>query len=184
MIAPSRFLVVEGAIDRILGSHRTTDVNITEHSNDRSSCTGGAPFQAETHTFVNTSREFAMLLEVKGRTLKLVSDDYIAAAEGDDVRALCQLTQNGPLVVKDWHNRTRAIRFRTVPQPFDGWIQRLLIIAIMGGLGIAFVVSGAPLFFRIVGACVLLATVAILAEGAAAFRSRAHTHAEMDRLTA
>ena len=31
-----------------------------------------------------------MLLEVEGRTHKLVSDDYIAAAEGDLVRALCE----------------------------------------------------------------------------------------------
>ena len=117
MIAQSRFLVVvEGPIDRILGSHRTTDVSITEHTSSRPGTAGGA-HQTETHIFVHTSREFAMLLEVKGRTLKLVNDYYIAAAEGDDVRALCEPTHNGPLVVKDWHNRTRSIRFRHVPRP-------------------------------------------------------------------
>jgi hypothetical protein len=74
----------------------------------------------ETHTFVNTSREFAMLLEVKGRTLKLVSDDYLAVAVGDTVRAVCEPSVNGPLYVRDWHNVSRSIRFRTIPAPLAG----------------------------------------------------------------
>lgn len=185
MIAPSRFLVIEGPIDRILGSHRTTDVSITEHTSSRPGTTGAA-HQTETHTFVNTSREFAMLLEVKGRTLKLVSDDYIAATEGDDVRALCEPTHNGPLVVKDWHNRSRAIRFRHVPQPLSGVATELLwtIILLLAGIGVivGFWPEADALFPTLVGVALLVAA-AILA-GAAVRKASgfARIHAELDRL--
>lgn len=56
MIAPSRFLVVEGPIDRILGSHRTTYVSLTEHSSSRHDGSVGASHHSESHTFVNTSQ--------------------------------------------------------------------------------------------------------------------------------
>jgi len=185
MIAPSRFLVVEGRIDRILGSHRTTDVSITEHTSSRPGTAGGA-HQTETHTFVNTSREFAMLLEVKGRTLKLVSDDYIAAAEGDDVRALCEPTYNGPLVVKDWHNRSRAIRFRRVPQPLSGVATELLWTIILlfagGGVIVGFWLEADALFPSLVGVALLIVAAILAAATVRKASGLARVHAELDRL--
>jgi len=185
MIAPSRFLVVEGPIDRILGSHRTTDVSITEHTSSRPG-TAGAAHQTDTHTFVNTSREFAMLLEVKGRTLKLVSDDYIAAAEGDDVRALCQPTHNGPLVVKDWHNRTRSIRFRNVPRPLAGVAANIVwtIILMLAGIGtvLGFTQESHALFPTLIGIALLLAATILAAATVHKASGLAHAHAELDRL--
>lgn len=186
MIASSRFIAVEGQIDRILGSHRTTDVTITEHTATRHSGTAGTPHQADTHTFVNTSREFAMLLEVKGRTLKLVSDDYIAAAEGDIVRALCEPTHNGPLVVKDWHNRSRAIRFRNVPQPLPGVATDLLwtVILLIGGIGIivGFWPEADALFPILVGVALLVAAAILAAATVRKASGLARAHAELDRL--
>lgn len=185
MIAPSRFLVVEGPIDRILGSHRTTDVSITEHTSSRPG-TAGAAHQTETHTFVNKSREFAMLLEVKGRTLKLISDDYIAAAEGDDVRALCQPTHNGPLVVKDWHNRSRAIRFRHVPRPLSGVATELLwtVILLIAGIGIivGFRAETDALFPTLIGVALLVADAILAAATVRKASGLARVHAELDRL--
>lgn len=79
-----------------------------------------------------------MWLEVKGRTLKLVSDDYIAAAEGDLVRALYEPTYNGPLLVKDCPNRTRGIRFRNVARPLAGVAADILgtVILLFTGVGV------------------------------------------------
>lgn len=111
---------IEGTVDRILGSHRTTDVSITESTTTHHPVTPDTQYRAETHTFVNTSREFVMLLEVKGRTLRLVSNDYIAVAMGDDVRAICEPVADAPLMVRDWCNTTRSIRFRTVQTPLEG----------------------------------------------------------------
>lgn len=183
MTSRSRFQVVEGPVTRIIGSHRTTDVSVNEHTSTQHPVPPDTHYRTETHTFVNSAREFVMLLEVKGRTLKLVSDDYIALAEGDLVRAICEPLPQGPLRVVDWLNRTRSIAFRSIPQPSDGLGQRLFVCAILGALGTSFVLSGAPLLFHIVGGFVLLAAIAILAEGGVAFRSRARTHAELDRLT-
>ena len=111
---------IEGTVDRILGSHRTTDVNITESTTTHHPVTPDTQYRTETHTFVNTSREFVMLLEVKGRTLRLVSNDYIAVAVGDEVRAICEPVTDAPLMVRDWCNTTRSIRFRTVQTPLEG----------------------------------------------------------------
>jgi hypothetical protein len=135
---------------------------------------------------VNTSREFAMLLEVKGRTLKLVSDDYIAAAEGDDVRALCQPTHNGPLVVKDWHNRTRSIRFRNVPRPLAGVAANIVwtIILMLAGIGtvLGFTQESHALFPTLIGIALLLAATILAAATVHKASGLAHAHAELDRL--
>jgi hypothetical protein len=185
MIAPSRFLVVEGPIDRILGSHRTTDVSITEHTSSRPG-TAGAAHQTDTHAFVNTSREFAMLLEVKGRTLKLVSDDYIAAAEGDVVRALCEPTHNGPLVVKDWHNRTRSIRFRNVPRPLAGVAANIVwtVILLIAGVGtvLGFRQESHAFFPTLIGVALLAASALLAAATVQKASALAQAHAELDRL--
>lgn len=186
MIAPSRFLEVEGPIDRILGSHRTTDVSITEHTSSRRDGSVGASHHSETHTFVNTSREFVMLIELKGRTLKLVSDDYIAAAEGDLVRALCEPTHNGPLLVKDWHNRTRSIRFRNVAQPLAGVAADVVwtVILLIAGVGVilGFRQESEAFFPTLIGVA-LLAVATILAVATMRKASGlAHVHAELDRL--
>ncbi len=93
-------------------------------------------YRAETHTFVNTSREFTMLLEVKGYTIKLVSNDYIAVTLGDDVRAICEVVTNAPLLVCEWSNITRKIRFRTVPMPLTAAATAIGLAAIFVLLGL------------------------------------------------
>ncbi|WP_174278891.1 hypothetical protein [Sphingomonas bacterium] len=138
MAGPSRFLVVEGPIARVLASHRTTDVHITEQTTAHHPDAHGSI--NDTHVFVNTAREFAMLLEVKGHTLKLVDVDYIAVAEGDEVRAVCRRSYSGPLIVMDWHNRTRAIRFRTIPQPLDGVMTDIVGTALLVIAGVVIAV--------------------------------------------
>lgn len=176
------FKVIQGPVTRILGSHRTTDISISEHSSTHPAAAPGDHHHTETHTFVNTAREFVMLLEVEGYTLKLVSADYIALVEGDVVRAICQPIPHGPFLVVDWLNKTRGIAFRSVPRPTDGWAPRLVFIVVMTALGAGFVVSDTPLVFKIVGTAVLVAALLLIVEGVRAFRSRDHAHAALDRL--
>ena len=77
-----RFVANEGPVSYIIGFHDTTDVSVTQHTTHRAD--PAVPIshpgdtihrtgltRAETHTFVNTFREFAMLFEVNGHTLKL-----------------------------------------------------------------------------------------------------------------
>lgn len=126
---------IEGTVNRILGAHQTTDVQITERTTTvgQPSASTAKPFfrdepaRTETHTFVNTSREFAMLIEVEGYTLKLISGDYIAVALGDKVRAICEVVTDAPLLVLDWSNVTRQIRFRNVPAPLTEAAPALLL---------------------------------------------------------
>ena len=74
-----RFVAIEGPVSYIIGFHDTTDVSVTQHTTHRAD--PAVPIshpgdtihrtgltRAETHTFVNTSREFAMLFEVNGHT--------------------------------------------------------------------------------------------------------------------
>lgn len=176
------FKVIQGPVTRILGSHRTTDVSISEHNSTHPTAEPREHRHTETHTFVNTAREFVMLLELEGYTLKLVSDDYIALVEGDMVQAICQPLPQGPFLVVDWLNNTRGIAFRSVPQPTEGWAPRSLLIAIMMVLGLAFVGSDTPLVFKIAGTAVLIAALLLIVEGVRAFQSRTYTHAALDRL--
>jgi hypothetical protein len=197
MRTTGRFVVVDGKVDHIIGSHDTTDVNITEqittHPDDGPY--SADPFdqrrhgftRTETHTFVNTSREFAMLFEVNGHTLKLASADYIALATGDSVRAVCERVPDCPLLVLDWSNRTRGIRWRALPSPLAGAASEiggsLVLLAI--GIGAVFLwrdFDGSILPPLIGGGAVVLAGLAAIG----AYRRAdglARTHAELDRLT-
>lgn len=131
MTEADHFVVIDGAVTYIIGSHDTTDVQITRHTTHYPH--PATPFEdpltphrqvaltrPETHTFINSSREFVMLFEVNGRTLKLVCEDYIALAVGDQIRATCDPVPDCPLLVRDWHNKTRGIRARMVPAPLAG----------------------------------------------------------------
>jgi hypothetical protein len=123
---------------------------------------------------------------VKGRTLKLVSDDYIAAAEGDVVRALCEPTHNGPLVVKDWHNRTRSIRFRNVPRPLAGVAVNIVwaVILLIAGVGtvLGFRQESHAFFPTVIGVALLAASALLAAATAQKASALAQAHAELDRL--
>ena len=142
---------------------------------------------ADTHTFVNTSREFAILLEVKGFTLKLVSSDYIAVALGDHVRAICEFVTDAPLIVSEWSNITRKIRFRTVPMPLTAAAPSI-------GLAIIFVLLGLVCLYTFARyevedlqwwAFGAVALAAVLASNALHTADRmTRVHAELDRLAA
>lgn len=91
----------------------------------------------ETQTFVNTSRKFAMLLEVNGSTLKLVSGDYIAVAIGDEVRAICDVVPGNVLLVLDWWNATRRAGFRIIPRPLEAAAAPLIMAFVLTFLGLS-----------------------------------------------
>jgi hypothetical protein len=197
MIAVTHFKAIFGPVTRILGSHDTTDISIAEHTTTRHEPHPGFDPNAshlhagnthtETHTFVNTAREFVMLLEVEGRTLKLASNDYLAVAVGDTVRAICEPNPNGQLVVLDWHNVTRGIRFRTLPSPLAGVaaqiIWSLALLAAGCGMLFGFAQAADALFPRLV-AIALVVAAAILAVAAYGGADRlSQGHAELDRLT-
>ena len=114
-----RYECIKGTVDRVIGSHQTTDVRITEETTMamHQSSSAHGHHHSETHTFVNTSREFAMLIEVQGHTLTLVSDEYIAVAIGGEVQAICEVVPDAAMRVLDWSNATRKIRFRTISSP-------------------------------------------------------------------
>lgn len=141
-----RYQRIEGTVDRILGSHQTTDVKFTEQTttthppvtfDERYPLIPDMHHHTETHTFVNTSREFAMLLEVNGSTLKLVSDDYIAVAIGDEVRAICGVVPGNALLVLDWWNVTRRIHFRIIPKPLEAATPPLIMAFVLTLLGLS-----------------------------------------------
>lgn len=197
VIAATRFKAIFGPVTRILGSHDTTDISITEHTTTRHDPHPGfdpnAPHlhsghtRTETHTFVNTTREFVMLLEVEGRTLKLASNDYLAVAVGDTVRAICEPNPNGPLIVLDWHNVTRDIRFRTLPSPLAGVTAEIAcsVVLLAAGIGtlVGFAHEADATFPRLV-VIALVAAAAILAVFAYRGADRlSQRHAELDRLT-
>lgn len=190
MTRTSRYIAVRGSVDRILGSHDTTDVRITEHTSTRHDAAHHAdpvdPAAAfahprtETHTFINTTREFVMLIEVAGRTLRLASDDYIALARGDEVRAICEPTPNGPLRVLDWTNVTRGIRFRTVPAPLTAIIRPVAGAAVCVVFAAAFIYAAYPvgMIAAVVGALALAGSA--VSEGSRLSRA----HAAIDELAA
>ena len=79
-----------------------------------------------------------MLLEVKGHTLKLVSNDYIAVAIGDEVRAICEVVPDAAMRVLDWSNVTRKIRFRTIPAPLMAAVVPVALTMLFGLTGVVF----------------------------------------------
>lgn len=182
-----RYECIEGTVDRILGSHQTTDVNITESTttSTHQSSSAHGHHHSETHTFVNTSREFAMLLEVKGHTLKLVSNDYIAVATGDEVRAICEVVPDAAMQVLDWSNVTRKIRFRTIHEPLIAAAVPIVSTAIFGLAGLVFLYAFAryaveDMEWFTLGA---LAVAGLSACYALRIADRvARLHAELDRL--
>lgn len=193
MKSAGRLVAVRGTVSRILGSHDTTDVQITEHSTTRYDSptdhgTSGVHIshaRTETHTFVNTQREFVMLLEVDGRTLRLASDDYIALAPGDEVHAVCRTVHNGPLLVRDWNNVTRSIRFRTVPTPLDAAAKRIVgaLVSLTIAVGCAINIYFYGSEMAVVGFVIASIVAAILAPAALRKAHRmARLHAELDRL--
>lgn len=193
-----RFVAIEGPVSYIIGFHDTTDVSVTQHTTHRAD--PAVPIshpgdtihrtgltRAETHTFVNTSREFAMLFEVNGHTLKLCASDYIALAVGDRVRAVCEPIPDCPMLVRDWHNQTRGIRLRDLPTPLASVATEICfsLILIVIGLGAVFLSGddGDARTFTLIG-CGLVAFAALCALSANRGAARtARTHAELDRLT-
>jgi hypothetical protein len=197
MRGQQRFVAIEGPVSYIIGSHDTTDVSVTQHTTHREE--PAMPFahpddaihrrgltRTEMHTFVNTSREFAMLFEVNGHTLKLSASDYIALAVGDRIRAVCESVPDCPMLVRDWHNQTRGIRFRDLPAPLASVATEisLSLILLVIGFG-AVLLSGNgrdARTFTLIG-CGLVAFAALCALSAYRGAARtARTHAELDRL--
>ena len=183
----SRYQSVEGAVDRILGSYRTTDVNITETTSTlmHESSSPHGHHHSETHTFVNTSREFAMLLEVKGYTLKLVSNDYIAVAIGDEVQAICAVIPDAAMRVLDWSNVTRSIRFRTIPMPLVAAAVPLALTAFLTLFGLIFLYAFARYSVEDLEWWTLSALILAGVSAFCAWRTAdrmARIHAELDRL--
>lgn len=193
------FELVEGRVARILGSYDVTDVEEGEyetthldhaaaHAAGTVAVPGGPYARTERHRFVNVSREFAMTLEVGGRTLRLVSGDYLAVAAGDEVRALCEPSPGGPLLVRDWHDVTRGIRLRTYPTPLagaGGAIAASLGMVVTGAFWLAKLSDpGGPGLLDLVGVALLVLAV-ILAIAACAEADRLQRlHRALDRLAA
>lgn len=188
MMKLPRYQCIEGTVDCILGSHQTTDVSITERTTPMNqSFLPNDGYRAETHTFVNTSREFTMLLEVKGYTLKLVHNDYLTVALGDDVRAICEVVTNAPLLVCDWSNITRKIRFRAIPMPLAAAAMAIGLAAIFVLLSFVCLYASARygvvnLQWWAIGAVALAAVLAI--NGLHTANRMTRVHAELDQLAA
>jgi len=135
-----RYECIKGTVDRVIGSHQTTDVRITEETTMamHQSSSAHGHHHSETHTFVNTSREFAMLIEVQGHTLTLVSDEYIAVAIGGEVQAICEVVPDAAMRVLDWSNATRKIRFRTISSPLMAAVVPVGLTIFFGLAGMSF----------------------------------------------
>lgn len=165
--------------------HRTIDVSITESTTTHHPVTPDTQYQTETRTFVNTSREFVMLLEVKGRMLRLISNDYIAVAVGDDVQAICEPITDSTFMVRDWYNTTRSIRFRTVQAPLEGvgadlaWAGNLVLVG-MTCLYVYLRYNSDGFKWGALGAVIVAALLALYAMRTA--DRLAHINAELDQL--
>ena len=195
MVQRLHYQCIEGTVDRILASHHTIDVEITEHTvpTHQPAALTEKPFfrdepaRTETHTFVNTSREFAMLIEVEGYTLKLISDDYIAVALDDKVRAICEVVTDAPLLVSDWSNITRQIRFRNVPTPLTAAAPALLlaILFVLAAFVCLHTFSRYHLDYLQWGALAAVASAVVLAIYGLHTADRiTRVHAEIDELDA
>jgi len=128
-----------------------------------------------------------MLLDVKGCTIKLVSNDYIAVAVGDEIRAICEVIADAPLLVLDWSNVTREIRFRTVPMPLTAAGTSIGLAVVLVFLGLVCLYTFAryeveDLQWWAFGAVALAAVLA--SNGLHTANRMTRVHAELDRLSA
>lgn len=184
-----RYECIKGTVDRILGSHQTTDVRITEETtmSMHQSSSAHGHHHSETHTFVNTSREFAMLIEVQGHTLKLISDDYIAVTIGDEVQAICEVVPDAAMRVLDWSNVTRKIRFRTISSPLLAAAVPVALTIFFGLAGMIFLYAFARYAIEDMEWWTLVALAVSGLSACFALRiadRRARIHAALDRLAA
>lgn len=114
--------LLEGEITLVIGQHQTTDV----HVSGSSSAAGG--HSSHTHVFVNSSRQFAVLFELDGKTVKLCSGDHIAVAQGDKMSVIARQEANGLWFALDAVNLSRGISWVDLISVRRATVEPLFII--------------------------------------------------------
>ncbi|MBA4044706.1 hypothetical protein [Blastomonas sp. CCH8-A3] len=114
--------LLEGEISLLVGRHDVTDVHVSGYS----SSAGGNSSHA--HVFVNSSREFAVLFELGGKTVKLCSGDYIAVAPGDKMSVIARQEANGLWYALDAVNLSRGISWIDLISVRRATIEPLFVI--------------------------------------------------------
>lgn len=142
--------LLEGEITLLIGRHDTTDVHVSGHSSS------AGDNSSHVHVFVNSSRQFAVLFELDGKTVKLCSGDHIAIAQGDKMSVIVRQEANGLWYALDAVNLSRGISWIDLISVRRATIEPLFVIgpallAFLVGIGFLPDLFGFFLMFFSVG---------------------------------